>query len=130
MLRNLAVGLVLSGIVLCGCGAARTEGVPRPLTSGKSDTTPTTSPDSSSATSEVSLSEVFREEGVLLMGTAPSVAETLDFVAYFKYIDEACEQAEHASTCPVMADADVIAQGYLEAHNQAAIAAHASTSTG
>ncbi len=67
---------------------------------------------------------------MLLMGVAPSVAETLDFVAYFQYIDEACEQAEHASSCPVMADTDVVAQGYLEAHNQAAIAAHASASTG
>ena len=129
-MRNLVVGWVLSGVVLCGCGAGRTEGVPRPLSSSKSDASPTTSPDSSSATSEVTLSEVFREEGVLLMGVAPSVAETLDFVAYYQYIDEACEQAERASNCPVMADAGVIAQGYLEAHNQAAITAHASASTG
>ena len=130
MLRNLVVGLVLSGLVLCGCGAARNESVPRPLSSGKSDPSPSTAPDSSSATSEVSLSEVFRDEGVLLMGTAPSVAETLDFVAYYQYIDEACEQAEHASSCSAMADADVIAQGYLETHNQAAIAAHSSAATG
>ncbi len=131
MWRNLVFGLVLSGMVLSGCGATRTDNAPRPLSSAKSDTSPTTtSPDSSAATSEASLSEVFREEGMLLMGSAPSVAETLDFVAYYQYIDEACEQAEHSSSCPVMTDADVIAQMYLEEHNQAAIESHRAAVTG
>jgi hypothetical protein len=121
--RNLTVGLVLSGLVLSGCGAARTEGVPRPLSSA-SRSSPSTSPDTSAATSEVTLSEIFRQEGTLLTGSNPSVAETLDFVAYYQYIDAACGQAEDSSNCSVMSDADVIAQMYLEAHNQAAIVAH------
>ncbi len=128
------VGLVLSGLVLCACGQTRSEVVPRPLSGGKSGTSPTTSPESSAATStatsDFSLGEVFREEGVLLTGSTPTVAETLDFVAYFQYIDEACDQAEHSATCPVMSDVDVIAQMYLEAHNQTAIDAHQSASAG
>jgi hypothetical protein len=128
--RSLTIGVVLSGLILCGCGTARSTNAPRPLSSAKSDTSPTTSQDPTSATSEVTLSEVFREEGMLLMGSAPSIAETLDFVAYYQYIDEACELAEHSSSCPVMTDADVIAQMYLEQHNLAAINAHQSASTG
>jgi hypothetical protein len=128
--RNITVGLVLSGLTLCGCGTARSANPPQPLSRAKADTSTTTSSDPTSATSEVTLSEVFREEGVLLMGTAPSIAETLDFVAYYQYIDEACEQAEHSSSCPVMTDADVIAQMYLEQHNLAAIESHQSASSG
>jgi hypothetical protein len=128
--RNLTVGLVLSGLVLCGCGVARTESVPRPLSSAKSRSSPTTSPDTSAAISEVTLSEIFREEGALLTGSNPSVAETLDFVAYYQFIDAACERAEHNSSCSVMSDADVIAQMYLEAHNQAAIVAHQAAAAG
>ena len=128
--RGLVVLLVLSGLILCGCATARTADVPRPLSSAKGNSSPTTSQGSSQASSDITLSEVFREEGTLLTGTPPSVAETLDFVAYYDYIDEACEQAEHRSTCPVMTDADVIAQMYLEQHNQAAISAHRATSNG
>ena len=125
--RGLVLGLVLSSVLLCGCGTGRTDSAPQPQTRASSGTSPTTSPQSSAAAAELSLSDIFREEGVLLTGSAPSVNETLDFVAFFQYVNEVCDQGGHSGACPAMADADVVAQMYLEQHNQAAIRAHQPT---
>jgi hypothetical protein len=128
--RNLILGLVLSSVLLCGCGSARIGGAPLPESRATSGASPTTSPQSSTPAAVLSLSKIFREEGVLLTGTAPSVMETLDFVAFFQYVQESCEQATHSGSCPATTDADVVAQMYLEQHDQAAIQSHRSTASG
>ncbi len=62
----------------------------------------------------------------MLVGAAPSVAETPDFVAYYGYIDEACRQVENTANFSALTDADVISQVYREGNNQAAIGGHCS----
>jgi hypothetical protein len=112
-------------MLLCGCGTARAENPPKPESSANSGSSLTTSPASSAAATELSLSAIFRQEGVLLTGTTPSVVETLNFVAFFQYLEGTCEKNTGGSGgCPALGDADVVAQMYLEQHNQAQINAH------